>query len=173
MGGCDNAFDSIKSEVSQAVWMYYSLRNGIWTKVSEFPADNDNFSLRGGEATVVKDGLILTLGGVNKKVFEEALNRNAYLASSLANQSDSLILRMKKEAKEYLLHDIEWYKFNSTIKVFNIKINSWTISGRIPQTALAGATVVGNGKVIYVVNGEIKPGIRTPKIWKISLEQDD
>ena len=72
-----------------------------------------------------------------------------------------------------MLHPEEWYKFNPTVKAFDTKNNTWSSLGQFQQTALAGSTVVANDKVIYVVNGEIKPGIRTPKIWKISLKQRD
>ena len=172
MGGFDNASDSLKAEVSQAVWMF-SPDTEKWIRVTDYQTDTNQYSLSGGAAAVFPEGLILTLGGVNKKIFEEALNRNAYLSKTPVSQSNTQTDAMKKEAKNYMLHPEEWYKFNPILKVFDTKNNSWTNSGRFPQTALAGSTVASNDKVIYIVNGEIKPGIRTPKIWKISQKPEN
>ena len=172
MGGFDVAGDSLMAEVSQAVWMY-APGTAKWTKVADYQTDINQYSLSGGAAVALSDDLILTLGGVNKTVFEEALNRNAYLAKFQPILSDTLTTRLKEEAGNYMFHPEEWYKFNPTIKAFDTKNNTWSSLGQFQQTALAGSTVVANDKVIYVVNGEIKPGIRTPKIWKISRKQRD
>ena len=76
--------------------------------------------------------------------------------------------RFRSEAKAYLHHPAVWYKFNDEVWLFNVRSQEWKSLGKFPQAALAGASAVGNDNEIYIVNGEIKPGIRTPKIWKIT-----
>lgn len=157
------------SEVSQAVWKYSPIENK-WTNISEYPSDADFSSLSGGVGAAISDNLILTLGGVNKQIFEDALNRNAILSKTTENNSDTTTERLRTEAKSYMHHPAEWYKFNPNVLIYNTAANTWHDAGKFTQAALAGASIVGNEKEIYIVNGEIKPGIRTPKIWKITWQ---
>ena len=158
---------TLLAKVSQTVWKFSPDENK-WTKVSDYPSDGEFSSLSGGVGAALCDSLILTVGGVNKLIFEEALNRNLYLSKNTDNQLDTLTSRMRSEAKSYMLHSAEWYKFNSDLILFNTVKNTWIHSGQFSQAALAGSSVVSNDKEIYIVNGELKPGVRTPKIWKIT-----
>ena len=106
---------------------------------------------------------------MNRQIFEDALNRNYYLSTSKDTDTDTLTNRLRTEAAEYLLHPVEWYRFNDEVWLYNVNRKEWKSIGNFPQAALAGASVASNGKEIYILNGEIKPGIRTPKIWKITF----
>lgn len=111
--------------------------------------DDEPISLGGGTAIAINDSLILCTGGVNKDIFLAALQR---------------------PEKDYLLHPAGWYKFNDRILVYNIRRNTWQEVARSPYTARAGAALTGWDKTYYNINGEVKPGIRTSDIIKITVE---
>ena len=54
--------------------------------------------------------------------------------------------------KEYLSHPVEWYR---------------TTLGEYEQGARAGAVIVSQDGFHYIINGELKPGIRTNEINRI------
>ena len=92
---------------------------------------------------------MLCTGGVNKDIFLAALQR---------------------PEKDYLLHPVEWYKFNDRVLVYNMNQNIWQEITRTPRVARAGASLAGGDKTYYNINGELKPGIRTSEIIKITIE---
>ncbi|MHB9054764.1 MAG: cyclically-permuted mutarotase family protein [Paludibacteraceae bacterium] len=165
----NTADTTLAAEVSQAVWRY-SPENEKWENISMFPSGASLSSLSGGVGAAVADSLIITLGGVNKRIFEDALNRNYYLSKITETNRDTLTERMLSEAKTYLFQPVGWYKFTPDLYLYNVTKNTWRTLGKNTRAALAGASVTYNDKEIYVINGEIKPGVRTPKIWKITLQ---
>src|SRR5699024_7986433 len=108
--------------------------------------------LGGGTAVAVNDSLILCTGGVNKDIFLAAL---------------------RHPEKDYLLHPVEWYKFNDRILVYNANRNIWQEVARTPQTARAGAVLGGRNKSFINIIGEFHPGVRTPEIINITDEPQD
>ena len=96
----------------------------------------------------MNDSLILCMGGVNKDIFLSAL---------------------RAPAKDYLLHPAEWYRFNRKVLVYDVRSDEWQEITETSSTARAGAALVGIGNRFFSINGELKPGIRTPEIIKISF----
>lgn len=94
---------------------------------------------------------VLFFGGVNKEIFENAIN-GAY-------------------GDDYLTHYAEWYKFNKDIVVFHTLTDSWyTIPGMGSLFARAGAGIINEGNNSYIiVDGECKPGIRGSEVTKVSF----
>ncbi|WP_294629792.1 cyclically-permuted mutarotase family protein [uncultured Bacteroides sp.] len=128
----------------------YSSASRQWTPVAA-PTSNDGetISLGGGTAVAIHENLIFCTGGVNKDIFLAAL---------------------RNPEKDYLLHPVEWYRFNDRILVYNISQDTWQEVARTPHTARAGAALTGWDKTYYHINGELKPSIRTPEIVRITLE---
>lgn len=102
--------------------------------------------LGGAAAVNCGDGGILTLGGVNKNVFEAAVNR---------------------PQPGYMHHPKEWYQFNLYVTLYNK--GKWSIIGKHEAAARAGAVLVYDGTYIYIIGGELKPGVRTADIYRFSL----
>lgn len=98
----------------------------------------EEVSLGGGCAVTLADGRIAALGGVNKDVFLQALQ----------NQAD-----------DYLLHPVEWYRFNPYVLIFSDGQWQTPLSGL--DTARAGAALVANGDTLTLSGGELKPRVRS------------
>ena len=110
----------------------------------------ETISLGGGNAVAWGDSLILCMGGVNKDIFLQAL---------------------QQPAPDYLSHPAEWYRFNNHLLAYNTCSGQWQVIDCIPATARAGAACVVYGGNIFCINGELKPGIRTPEITRIQLKE--
>ena len=167
-GGFSPVADNQSAKVNQDVWSYDVLTQEWKRTNAAFPSEESRNSLSGGVGAVVQDSLILLLGGVNQQVFEDAINRNFQLSKTDKNATDTLSQRLRTEAAKYMHHPAEWYRFNDEVWLYNGSSETWKSLGKFTQAALAGASIVANEGAIYIVNGEIKPGIRTPKIWKIT-----
>ena len=127
----------------------YSFASGQWrTLPTPINAEGDTISLGGGSAVALSDSLLLCMGGVNKDIFLQGL---------------------QKAAPDYLLHPAEWYCFNKCLLVYNARRKQWTEVMRTSDIARAGAALVIDGKSCFYINGELKPGIRTSAITKIQL----
>jgi len=101
--------------------------------------------LGGGAAVNVSENVIVALGGVNKSIFLNALNN---------------------PAPDYMTHEPSWYQFNTNVFLYD---GYWRIMGQSEHTARAGATVVCHQGKVYVIGGELKPGIRVPEVCRLTL----
>lgn len=128
----------------------YSSVTKKWTTIATPTGlDGNTISLGGGTAIAINDSLIMCAGGVNKDIFKKALQYTE---------------------KDYLLHPAEWYRFNDRILVYNIRLDAWQEIARTSDIARAGAALIGWDKTYFTINGELKPGVRTPGITKIMIE---
>lgn len=132
----------------------YSPETREWIPVAvPRDADGNEVSLGGGMAAPYgKDG-ILCAGGVNKDIFLKAL-QGVYAG------------------KEYLSHPVEWYQFNRNLMLYHPQTDEWTTLGEYEQGARAGAALVSWNKYHYMINGELKPGIRTNEINRIKENKE-
>lgn len=143
---------SAGSEASLSTDGYcYSSDTKQWTAVAA-PCDENGeaLSVGGGTAVTVDNRWVLCTGGVNKDIFLSAL---------------------RAPMEGYMLHEPEWYKFNDRFMVYDMKEDAWNTVIRSSHLARAGAVLVSGGNdSFYNINGELKPGIRTPEITRIWLK---
>ena len=96
---------------------------------------------------------IVCAGGVNREIFWDAISGTYSMVAKA----------------DYLKKDISWYKFNDCFLTFNLKTGQWDIP--FPENSLlarAGAQVALKGETLYYVGGELKPGLRSPGIVKVT-----
>ena len=123
-----------------------------WKQVAT-PVDETGtaVSLGGGVALPLGEDAILCTGGVNKDIFLQALQGI-------------------HKGKEYLTRPVEWYQFNRKLLKYDIQKDQWTCLGDYEQGARAGAAMVSDGSSFYIINGELKPGIRTKDINRLKIK---
>ena len=123
-----------------------------WKQVAT-PTDETGtaVSLGGGVALPLGEDAILCAGGVNKDIFLQALQGI-------------------HKGKEYLTRPVEWYQFNRKLLKYDIQKDQWTCLGDFEQGARAGAAMVSDGSSYYIINGELKPGIRTKDINRLKIK---
>ena len=126
----------------------YNAGCGTWTALP-VPTDALGEEVFTGGATAIatpKKGVVV-VGGVNKDVFLAAIN---------------------KLPEGYLLHEPEWYRFNNRVLCY--RDGAWTQLLQHPSVARAGCALAYWDGWVYVVGGELKPGIRTPEIVRFRVD---
>lgn len=126
----------------------YNAGCGTWTALP-VPTDALGEEVFTGGATAIatpQKGVVV-VGGVNKDVFLAAIN---------------------KLPEGYLLHEPEWYRFNQRVLCY--RNGNWTQLLQHPSVARAGCALAYWDGWVYVVGGELKPGIRTPEIVRFRVD---
>ena len=158
-GGFAAGSESTPASVSMD-GLSYDVESDRWTSLPP-PLDKrgNPVSLGGGTGTVWNDSLMLFTGGVNRHVFLNALQREASF-----NGKKAISLR-----RQYLSHQPEWYRFNTKLLLYDAKNNCWQEIFDAPELARAGAAAVRYGDELLIFQGEIKPGVRSVKSYRVQL----
>lgn len=142
----------------------YTPENKKWHQLSSPSIDGNKISLTGGIGFVLNDSLSICFGGVNKNIFQYGLTISEQYATAKKKKTmntDSL----QTLVNAYMKADVNYYKFNQNHWLYNSNKDEWLIVGSSAATALAGASGVAVDKNhIILINGELKPGIRTNTI---------
>ncbi len=117
-----------------------------------------------GSSAVLSEGKVYVVGGVNKEIFENAVNRRYDLSRGVG---DTVML--KKQETEYMNYTPADFRFIRDIRVFDPKEKKWQVLQSATNFALAGAGVATVGGNLYIVNGEVMPGVRTPEVLKLKI----
>lgn len=132
----------------------YAPETKEWTPVATpQDAEGNEVSLGGGNAAPFGEGQIMCIGGVDKDIFLKAL-QGIYAG------------------KEYLSHPVKWYRFNRNLMLYHPETDEWTTLGKYEQGARAGAALVSQDDCHYIIQGELKPGIRTNEINRIKENKE-
>ena len=126
----------------------YNAGCGTWTALP-VPTDalGEEVFTGGSTAIATPQKGVVVVGGVNKDVFLAAIN---------------------KLPEGYLLHEPEWYRFNNRVLCY--RDGTWTQLLQHPSVARAGCVLAYWDGWVYVVGGELKPGIRTPEIVRFRVD---
>jgi len=119
-----------------------------WTPAPGIP---DGGTFTGASGAVLADGRLVAVGGVNRDIFARALHNTP------------------QDRIPYLSQDPAWYHFREAVYAFSPVSEQWTLLTEEPACALAGPGMCAQGSVLYVAGGELKPGVRSPHIFKLNL----
>lgn len=122
----------------------YETATGRWSPVAG-PVNDEGVavSLGGGAAAVLGTDKVVATGGVDKDIFYQALIQLP---------------------EGYFEHEPAWYRFGRNILVYDTVSDRWSVAANTPETARAGAALVGDGKTFANICGELMPGVRSPQI---------
>lgn len=138
-------FDPAAAVAFRTGWCL-DLDSGQWSDAPEIP---DGGTFVGATGVTLPDGRLLVAGGVNIDIFNRALH----------NTPEDRIPYLSKEPAEY--------KFRKAVYVFDGK--AWEQVGSSEDLALAGPGVAAAGDRVYVAGGELKPGVRSPKLLELTF----
>lgn len=144
----------------------YNPKTNSWSKISDVqPKNGKLYSLHGASGIPIGTHHILFVGGVNREIFTEAWIQERKYANAVKSGDSTLIKQLDQAKREYLMHPPEWYQFNRDVLVYHTITDTWTKVGDYPFPGPAGAPMVKVKNSWYVINGEVKPGVRTPKVY--------
>ena len=69
--------------------------------------------------------------------------------------------------QNYMRKSPDWYRFNDDLLIYDLQAGNWSIYPDMPGLARAGGILLEYQDRLYMICGEIKPGIRTPQITVI------
>lgn len=155
----------------------YDPVNDSWTKLADVGINLSNRkSICVMAATGIKVGAnhIAVLGGASGDLFrlvEQDLPERIKILKDKGKIAEARNLTAEKW-KIYSEHP----GFSRDIVVYHTITNSWTSMGKVPESLIAGLTVGSHVTTtavqwddkIIIVNGEVRPGVRSPKIWLAS-----
>ena len=177
MGGFAPATSDIKAYVHTDGWCYDNKKNE-WTPVAPIEPQGYPKSIALVGATAISSGYshIVFVGGVNRQIFKDALERPLeiqYLKEQVkVEKSDQLNERLaciEKEYNDYFTHEPSWYKFNNELLIYHTITNTWVTESYSPLLARAGAALIPYGKSWVYINGETQPGIRATDVTEIKM----
>ena len=58
--------------------------------------------------------------------------------------------------------------YQVSVKIFDPATETWALLGSSPACALAGPGVAPGANALFVAGGELKPGVRSPKIFALT-----
>ncbi|MBZ4651636.1 MAG: Cyclically-permuted mutarotase family protein [Proteiniphilum sp.] len=162
-GGDETSFPAMATEL-----LKYDVSARVWTKTSDQvdPDTQKPFSLSGATAMQLDNRYILCLGGVNYTIFLDAITMQYNIAHNPALSTKEKEKKNLEFSKKYMTQPVNYYRFNPECRVFDTKTGRWTTIDSTLNAARAGATLVGDGHMFYAVQGELKPGVRSPETWR-------
>ena len=160
--------DATQKPTMATTVLRYELSAKEWTKAGDQtdPATQRPFSLGGATAMPVNNRYIICLGGVNHDIFLDAITTQYDIAHNPALSAEERGIQHQAFSKRYMTQPVAYYRFNPECRVFDTRNGRWTTIDSTPHAARAGATLVSDGPVFYAVQGELKPGVRSPETWK-------
>ena len=144
------------SNVSYIDGYTYNFKTNTWNKVADVIVDNEKILLLGANSIKIDNDKMLVIGGFNYDLWNEANDK-------LSNLKDD---ELKNYKTAYFGAEPSWYNWNKKILIFDATRNSWKSIGEVPFDAPCGAALLIMNRSIYSINGEIKPGVRTERMYK-------
>lgn len=112
-----------------------------------------------GTAAATLDGSqALLLGGVNKAIFDGYFSDLA-VAGSQETQKKAVIDAYFNQAPAD-------YFYNRDVLIYDPAKNQWKSGGQVPFLGTAGSAITAANDKLILINGEIKPGLRTAAVWQ-------
>ena len=129
----------------------YDIANSKWEHIGNIMIGEETITLSGGIAINIDDTNIIACGGVDKEIFLDAISGRYDLVAK----------------KDYMYKPAEWYRFNNKLMLYDTNKKCWEVVASDSRFSRAGAQLVKQGDILYQIGGELKPGIRTPEIYRI------
>ncbi len=169
--GSSFAEDTETPAVNTDGLVYYP-KSQKWEKVGDISVDGTKYSLHGGVGAPSGTHTIICLGGLNATILEDALLEIRKGTNAKKNNDDATYQAFLEWKKKYLSQDIKDYKYNDKVLAFNTITKKWAIANASEYPAKAGAGFAPTKKGWLLINGELKPGIRTDKVYKLSISAE-
>ncbi|MFV8797117.1 N-acetylneuraminate epimerase [Yersinia sp. LJYL362] len=114
--------------------------------------------LVGTAATTLNGTQALLLGGVNKAIFDGYFTDLASVGSNETQKNAVINAYFEQAPADYF--------YNRDVLMYNPAKNQWKSGGQVPFLGTAGSAITAVKGDLILINGEIKPGLRTAAVWQ-------
>ena len=162
--------DATKTPTMGEKVLAFSLKQQQWHEVAlqENP-NKEIFSLTGATALAIDNRYIACFGGVNHSLFINTITDLYHLGKDTSLTDEQRKQKNYDYMSHYMTQPIAYYKFNQECYLFDTHTKQWLVLNTQPDFARAGATLVGTPDEFYLIQGELKPGVRSPKTYKLKI----
>ncbi|WP_281639371.1 cyclically-permuted mutarotase family protein [Capnocytophaga sputigena] len=162
--------DATKTPAMGEKVLAFSLKQQQWHEVAlqENP-NKEIFSLTGATALAIDNRYIACFGGVNHSLFINTITDLYHLGKDTSLTDEQRKQKNYDYMSHYMTQPIAYYKFNQECYLFDTHTKQWSVLDTQPDFARAGATLVGTPDEFYLIQGELKPGVRSPKTYKLKI----
>lgn len=159
-GGDENQKPAMATEI-----LRYDVKAQEWLKVGEQvdPETGKQFSLGGATAFSIDNRYILCLGGVNYDIFLDAITTQYNIGFNTILTPEEKKEQNQNFSKHYMTQPVDYYKFNPECRLYDTLTGEWNTIDITSDAARAGATLVKEDNRFYAIQGELKPGLRSPE----------
>ena len=139
----------------------YNPATGEWARVADIgPGGETPRSVMAGTGFASGANHILVFGGADGKLFME-LER---LGAAIAQAADEAAAAPLKERQRAILTSHPG--FRDDVLAYHTITDTWARIGKLPTPSHVTTIAVRWGERFIVPSGEIRPGIRSPKVWQ-------
>lgn len=152
--------------------MKFDFEKSQWEKYDKImpQADSPTTFIGSGSVNLDSDRTLFA-GGVNYERFSSALQRIKKTKDADKAGNTNLVDSLKKAEKKYMSQTSEWYRFQPSLITYDCSKKQWKTIGKSTRLARAGAGICLWGNKLYVIGGELKPGIRTEEASCFDLKK--
>ncbi|EBA6868299.1 N-acetylneuraminic acid mutarotase [Salmonella enterica] len=162
-GGVGKKNSESPLQVYSDVYKYSPVKN-TWQKVDTISP----VGLTGHTGVKLNETMVLITGGVNEHIFDKYfIDIAAAAAAAAADESEK-----NKVIYNYFNKPAKDYFFNKIVFIYNAKENTWKNAGELPDAGTAGSSSVMENNFLMLINGELKPGLRTDVIYRAMWDND-
>ena len=130
---------------------YYDCQQDCWQQV----ADVTPVGLLGGAGIALDTDNLVFVGGYNKVIFDGLMAQlNDPLIASDEGQKQACLVR-------FMSQSVTDYQWNDNVYGYQISTQQWHVLGDNPFQANCGAGVFRSRNRLTLVEGEVKPGLRS------------
>lgn len=143
---------------------FYNPKTKAWKIISD--GSNKDFPIMAGTAFPVGASTIVFPSGANGEFLKKELH--------FKNQISKCQNIIKQGSlKQALLNHLKFHRgFGNKVYTFNTLTNEFALLDSLPTTGQVTTNAIKWNNGIIIPNGEIKPGVRTPKILQIKIKED-
>lgn len=151
--------DDAAPRVLQDVFTYDPATD-VWTRLDTKPPAG----FLGASAFALDDDRIGLVGGVNTQIFDGFMVAAA--SADPENDPDG----WQRILEAFMSMPPEGHKWNTKLWVYSVSANAWSDLADNPFLPNTGAACVTVPNGVLLINGEIKPGLRTPQVKHIGFQ---
>ncbi len=137
----------------------FNPQTAVWQRLEDVAVDGEKRSVTAGVAFREGANRIQVVGGDDMKSFmaREAQGKQIATMEDKA-AADALQQQLNQSLAEHA-------GFSKDILCYDTAANAWSKSGEFPTTSHVTTVAVEWDGAVVVPSGEIRPGVRTPKVW--------
>ena len=134
----------------------YDPKTQTWTSVAAPNVNGTLVSLLGARAVRLNADEMLVVGGFDREIYDWAVSN---LNTLQGEEKDAF-------RTHYFTMPPEDYHWNREILVYSAKADAWRTVGQLPFPAPCGEALVIACGALFSISGEVKPGVRSPRLYR-------